>query len=60
MGVVLHELGHAILMLEGLDSHTERDADITAERVFGKKIRYDPTDWIQTTGAGVVRPARLS
>jgi hypothetical protein len=58
-GVVLHELGHVILMLEGYDEHTEHDADRTAERVFGKKIRYDPEDWIQTTGPGVIRPARL-
>jgi len=58
-GVVLHELGHAVLMLEGDDSHSEHDADVMAERIFGKKIRYDPEDWIQTTGKGVVRPARL-
>lgn len=59
-GVVLHELGHALLMLGGDVSHTEREADAEAERVFGIRIYYDPKDLIQTTARGLrPRPASL-
>ena len=59
LGVLGHEYGHAVLMTEGLDHHTERDADKVAEDLFGFDVNYD-TDLVQTTGVGTrPRPAHL-
>lgn len=58
-GILRHEFGHAVYMLNGDYTHTERDADRLAERLFGATIRYDADD-VQTTGRGVSpRPRRL-
>lgn len=46
-GILCHELAHAILLHAGDDTHTERDADLCAERVFGVRIFYDAED-VQT------------
>ena len=59
LGVLMHELGHAVLWYLGVDRHTERDADLAAERLFGTKLYYDVDD-VQTTSYGVrPRPAYL-
>lgn len=58
-GVLMHELGHAVLLYLGVLHHTERDADRVAERLFGVKLYYDMDD-VQTVGYGVrPRPAYL-
>lgn len=58
-GVLAHELGHVIMLAEGKWHHTERDADLAAEHLFGLQIAYDDED-IQTTGPGIrPRPAYL-
>lgn len=58
-GVLMHELGHVILMQHGYDDHTERECDACAEGAFGVAICYDADD-VQTTGLGVrPRPAHL-
>lgn len=58
-GVLAHELGHVIMLTEGKPKHSERDADLAAERLFGLQIAYDEED-IQTTGPGIrPRPAYL-
>lgn len=46
-GILCHEIAHAILLHLGDDTHTERDADTCAERVFGVRIFYDYAD-VQT------------
>lgn len=57
--VLAHELGHVVLLAEGNEHHTERDADRVAEQMFGLRICYDDED-IQTTGPGVrPRPSYL-
>ena len=58
-GVLMHEIGHVILIQTGHDEHTERECDACAEGAFGVAICYDADD-VQTTGLGVrPRPARL-
>jgi len=58
-GILRHELGHAVYMLGGDRTHSEREADKMAERLFGGIIRYDEFD-VQTTGHGITpRPRRL-
>lgn len=58
-GVLGHEYGHAVLMTEGLDRHSERDADKVAEDLFGFDVSYD-ADLVQTTRRGTrPRPAHL-
>lgn len=58
-GVLAHELGHVVLLAEGDEHHTERDADRVAGQMFGYRICYDDDD-IQTTGPGISpRPAYL-
>lgn len=58
-GVLMHELGHVILIQHGHEEHTERDCDACAEGAFGVAIRYDDED-VQTTGRGRrPRPAHL-
>lgn len=62
-GILCHELAHAILLHDGDDTHTERDADTCAEQVFGVRIFYDFED-VQTCdlrapGARRPRPRHL-
>jgi predicted SprT family Zn-dependent metalloprotease len=58
-GILMHEMAHAILMQMGDHEHSEREADETAEEVFGKRISYDRED-VQTTGTGIhPRPLHL-
>jgi hypothetical protein len=58
-GVLIHELGHVILIQHGHEEHTERDCDACAEGAFGVEIRYDADD-VQTLGDGQrPRPAHL-
>lgn len=58
-GVLMHELGHVILIQSGYPDHTERECDACAEGAFGIAICYDADD-VQTTGLGVrPRPAHL-
>lgn len=40
-GILLHELGHVILLLKKNKNHSERKADQTTKRFFGKHIYYD-------------------
>lgn len=57
--LLAHELAHAYLVSCGDTTHTERQCDATAKRLFGVTIRYDRDD-VQTLGPGVTpRPARL-
>lgn len=57
--VLMHELGHVILIQHGYEDHTERDCDECAEGAFGVEISYDADD-VQTLGPGVrPRPAHL-
>lgn len=59
VGVLAHELGHAILFHEGLEQHRERQADEVARIVVGRRVRYDDAD-VQTLGPGKgVRPCYL-
>jgi len=58
-GVLMHELGHVILIQHGYPEHTERECDACAEGAFNTTICYDADD-VQTTGLGVhPRPAYL-
>ena len=58
-GVLMHELGHVILIQRGYEDHTERECDACAEGAFGVAICYDADD-VQTTGLGVhPRPRHL-
>ena len=58
-GVLMHELAHAVFFLHGEPRHAEREADLLAEHLFGRVIRYD-ADTVQTTGKGIApRPAHL-
>lgn len=57
-GVLAHELGHVALFQRGETDHSERDADVEAERLFGYIIRYDK-DEVQTIGPGHTRPSWL-
>lgn len=58
-GVIAHELGHALLFLLWKCVHSEKHADLAAEVLFGRKIRYN-RDNIQTFGPGKeTRPASL-
>ena len=50
-GLMRHEFAHVILMKQGDFDHSEREADLIAEIVFGGNIYYDDQD-IQTTLAG--------
>jgi hypothetical protein len=61
--LLAHELAHALLLAEGDEEHTEREADRRAEKVFGRPIYYDGDD-VQTwngrvKGARRPRPAHL-
>jgi hypothetical protein len=59
MGILLHELGHAMLISQGRIHHSEREADSIAERVFGEKIYYDYAD-VQNNQFGIrPRPSHL-
>ena len=40
-GVLLHELGHVILLLKKNKNHSERKADQITKKFFGKHIYYD-------------------
>lgn len=51
-GILMHELAHASLLQHGNDTHTEREADALAEKLWGHTIFYDE-DGVQTTGHGV-------
>ena len=51
LGLIRHELGHALFLLDGDEDHSEQDADDLAEEVFGTPIRYDRID-VQTIGMG--------
>lgn len=58
-GVLMHEIGHVILIQSGCEEHTERECDACAEGAFGVAICYDEDD-VQTTGFGArPRPAHL-
>lgn len=58
-GVLMHEIGHVILIQSGCEDHTERECDACAEGAFGVAICYDADD-VQTTGLGVrPRPRHL-
>lgn len=58
-GVLMHEIGHVILIQRGCEDHTERECDACAEGAFGVAICYDADD-VQTTGLGVrPRPRHL-
>lgn len=58
-GVLMHELGHVILIQHGYEDHTERECDACAEGAFGVDICYDEDD-VQTLGPGQrPRPAHL-
>lgn len=59
-GVMRHELAHALLLSRGDASHSEREADALAERLFGRPIWYDD-DRVQTIEPGRhrYRPASL-
>lgn len=46
--LLCHEIAHAVLLHHGYDEHTERDADLCAEQLFGISIYYDVED-VQTT-----------
>jgi predicted SprT family Zn-dependent metalloprotease len=50
-GLMRHEFAHVILMKQGDFDHSEREADIVAESVFGGNIYYDEDD-VQTTLRG--------
>jgi hypothetical protein len=52
-GVLMHEIGHALLFAAGVKDHTEREADEMAEAVFGRFVAYDEDDLVQTTGEGL-------
>jgi hypothetical protein len=57
-GVLRHEFGHAALWYLGRD-HSERDADMMGERLFGDPIYYDSEE-VQSLAPGVrPRPAHL-
>lgn len=59
VGVLAHELAHVSLLQRGDETHSEREADSEAERLFGYVIRYDDED-VQTIGPGMApRPAYL-
>lgn len=59
VGVLMHELGHALAFTAGDDTHAERVADELAELYFGVTISYDKKD-VQTIGRGTrPRPSRL-
>tara|TARA_R110002060_G_scaffold30712_2_gene41244 strand:+ start:4479 stop:4871 length:393 start_codon:yes stop_codon:yes gene_type:complete len=59
VGLIRHELAHALFLLEGEEDHSEQDADDLAEEVFGTPIRYDRMN-VQTIGSGVTpRPKHL-
>lgn len=51
VGVLMHELGHALAFTAGDDTHAERVADELAELYFGVTISYDKKD-VQTLGRG--------
>lgn len=53
VAVLRHELGHAVDPLA-----SEAEADRIAERVTGRRIRYD-ADNVQTIGRGGPRPRHL-
>lgn len=58
LGVLLHELGHCVLVQGGVE-HRERDADHAIEVITGLRISYDADD-VQTVGRGTrPRPAYL-
>jgi hypothetical protein len=58
-GVLAHEFGHVVLMHMGKVKHPEREADMVAERMFGKPIFYDHST-VQSTHAGArPRPRHL-
>ena len=50
-GVLMHEFGHAVLISLGHEEHSEREADLAAERLFKQHIYYDDDD-VQTIAAG--------
>lgn len=54
--LLAHELAHALLLAEGDEDHSEREADQRAEEVFGRAIYYDAQD-VQTWN-GRVKGAR--
>jgi hypothetical protein len=47
LGVLRHEIAHAIMMIDGDLEHSEIEADIYAEEIYGTRIWYN-TDKIQT------------
>ena len=58
-GVIAHELGHALLFIAWDLDHTEKEADLAAELLIGRPIRYNK-DNIQTIGPGKSpRPSHL-
>jgi len=50
-GLMRHEFAHVIFMSQGDYDHSEREADLLAEAVFGGYIFYDEQD-VQTTFRG--------
>lgn len=58
-GLLRHEFGHVLLMNIGNYDHSEREADVVAERFLGKNIYYDDED-VQTIAFGTrPRPNHL-
>ena len=55
--LLCHEIAHAVLLHHGYDEHTERDADLCAEQLFGISIYYDAED-VQTTDPMAKRARR--
>jgi hypothetical protein len=47
LGVLRHEIAHAVLMIDGDLDHSEIEADIFAEDIYGTRIWYNQ-DKIQT------------
>lgn len=57
--VLAHEMGHAALFRANQPEHTEREADVVAEALFGVQIHYD-ADTVQSLRTGVrPRPGSL-
>ncbi len=55
VGVLAHELAHAHLLQHGDETHSEREADSTAKKLFRYVITYDADD-VQTVDPSGVQP----
>ena len=56
--LLAHEMGHARALQEGLDWHTEKDADALGRAILGESFGYD-REGVQRVGARGKRPKGL-